>query len=60
MRNRLKSFAASAVLGIAALFALHFLAPLTGVAMQVAPLSLAVSGLLGLPGVTLLVLFQML
>ncbi len=56
----MKSFAASAVLGIAALFALHFLAPLTGVAMQVAPLSLAVSGLLGLPGVTLLVLFQML
>ncbi len=58
--RKTKAFVLSAVLGIAALFALSGLAPLTGVAVGVTPLSLAVSGLLGLPGVSLLVLVGML
>ena len=55
----LKSFLGSACLGIAALTALHFLVPYTGVEIPICRLSLAVSSLLGIPGVTLMVLLQL-
>ena len=48
------------MLGVAALFALHALAPFTGVDPGVSPLSLGASAALGVPGVTLVVLFELL
>lgn len=55
----IKSFLGSAVLGILALTVLHFLVPYTGVEIPICRLSLTVSSLLGIPGVTLMVLLQL-
>lgn len=54
----MKSFLLSAVLGFAALALVNLCAPYTGVAVPVSRLSVAASGLLGVPGVTLLVLLN--
>lgn len=56
----MKKVLGSAILGVAALTALHLLAPYTGVEMPVCRLSLAVSAVLGVPGVTLILLLEML
>jgi len=56
----MKKVLGSAILGVAALTVLHLLAPYTGVEMPVCRLSLAVSAVLGVPGVTLLLLLEML
>lgn len=55
-----KGFLGSGVLGILALCALIFTAPYTGVTLPVCRLSLAAAGLLGVPGVTLIILLQIL
>lgn len=55
----IKSFLGSAFLGVAALTLLHILVPYTGVDIPICRLSLAVSSLLGVPGVTLMVLLQL-
>lgn len=56
----IKGFLGSGVLGILALCVLIFTAPYTGVMLPVCRLSVAAAGLLGVPGVTLLVLLQIL
>ena len=56
----LKGFLGSGILGISVLCVLIFTAPYTGVTLPVCRLSVAAAGLLGIPGVTLLVLLQML
>ena len=50
----------SAMLGVLALAVLYFTAPYTGVYIPVSRLSVAVSAVLGVPGVTLLVLLSLL
>lgn len=52
----MKKFLLSAVLGFLALAAVNLCAGYTDVSIPVSRLSIAVSGLLGVPGVTLLVL----
>ncbi len=52
----MKSFLVSAALGLAALALVNLCGPYTGVFLQVNRLSLLGAGLLGIPGVTLLVL----
>ncbi len=54
----MKKLFVSAVLGIIALALVNFTAPYTGVAVPVTRLSVAVSGVLGIPGVTLLVILN--
>ncbi len=54
----MKGFLISALLGFLALAAVNLCAPYTGVAVPVSRLSVAASGLLGVPGVTLLVLLN--
>ena len=54
----MKSFIFSGVLGFAALAAVNLTAQYTGVALAVPRLSVAVSGLLGVPGVTLMVILN--
>ncbi|ARE60600.1 pro-sigmaK processing inhibitor BofA family protein [Acutalibacter muris] len=54
----MKSFIFSGVLGFAALAAVNLTAQYTGVALAVTRLSVAVSGLLGVPGVTLMVILN--
>lgn len=54
----MKSFFLSAALGLCALLLLNLCAPYTGVALPVNRLSLCASALLGIPGVTLLVVVQ--
>ena len=56
----MKSILYSALLGLGALIALHLLTPITGIEMGVTRLSIGVSAVLGVPGVTLLVLVGML
>ncbi len=56
----MKQFLISAVLGFLALGLVNFTAQWTGVALAVNRLSIAASGLLGIPGVTLLVLLNLL
>ena len=55
----IKSFLGSAILGVGALWVLRLLVPYTGVAVSVCRLSLAIAALLGVPGVTLMVLLQL-
>ena len=55
----MKSFLTSAALGLLALAAVNLTAPYTGVAIAVNRLSLAASGVLGVPGVTLMVILNM-
>lgn len=50
-----KSFFLSALLGALALALVNLTAPYTGVALPVTRLSLSAAGLLGVPGVALLV-----
>lgn len=54
----MKSFLISAVLGFLAMTLLNLTAPYTGIALPVSRLSVAASGLLGIPGVTLMVLLN--
>ncbi len=54
----MKNFLISAVLGFAALALLNLSSPYTGVALPVSRLSIAASGLLGIPGVTLMVILN--
>ena len=56
----IKTLLGSALLGVGALAALYLLAPNTGIAVPVSRLSVLVSAALGVPGVTLLVLLDML
>lgn len=55
----IKSFLGSAILGVLALAALHLLRGYTGVSVPVCRLSLATAAMLGVPGVTAMVLFQL-
>ena len=52
----MKKFLVSAILGFLALAILNLCAPYTGVGITVSRLSIAVTGLLGIPGVTLMVI----
>lgn len=54
----MKKFLISAILGFAALALLNLSSPYTGVALPVSRLSIAASGLLGIPGVTLMVILN--
>lgn len=54
----MKNFLISAVLGFVALALVNLCSPYTGVALPVSRLSVAASGLLGIPGVTLMVLLN--
>lgn len=54
----MKSFIYSGLLGFLALSAVNLTAQFTGVSLAVSRLSVAVSGLLGVPGVTLLVILD--
>ncbi len=54
----MKNFLTSALLGFLALAAVNLCAAYTGVALPVNRLSVAVSGLLGIPGVTLMVILN--
>ena len=56
----IKTLLGSALLGVGALAALYLHAPYTGIAVPVSRLSVLVSAALGVPGVTLLVLLDML
>ncbi len=56
----LKTLLGSALLGVGALAALYALAPYTGIPISVSRLSLLTAAALGVPGVTLLVLLDML
>ena len=56
----IKTLLGSALLGVGALAALYLLAPYTGIAVPVSRLRVLVSAALGVPGVTLLVLLDML
>ncbi len=52
----MKGFLLSAALGLAALALVNFCGPYTGVSVTLSPLALGAAGLLGIPGVILLVL----
>lgn len=54
----MKNFLISALLGFLALALLNLCAPYTGVVLPVSRLSIAASGLLGIPGVILMVLLN--
>lgn len=54
----MKSFLFSGALGLLALAAVNLTAQYTGVALAATRLSVAVSGLLGVPGVTLMVILN--
>ena len=54
----MKHFLISAFLGFAAMALLNLTAPYTGIALPISRLSVAASGLLGIPGVTLMVLLN--
>ncbi|WP_322175052.1 pro-sigmaK processing inhibitor BofA family protein [Acutalibacter caecimuris] len=54
----MKSFLFSACLGLTALALVNYTGTYTGVSIAVNRLSLAASGVLGVPGVTLLVLLN--
>ena len=54
----MKNFLISAFLGFGAMALLNLTAQYTGIALPVSRLSVAVSGLLGIPGVTLMVLLN--
>lgn len=56
----LKTLLGSALLGVGALVALYVLTPYTGISVSVSRLSLLTAAALGVPGVTLLVLLDML
>ena len=57
--EKLKQFLGSAVLGVAALAVLHLIVPFTGVEVPVCRLSLAAAALLGIPGVSLMVILTL-
>lgn len=54
----MKNFLISALLGFIALALVNLCSLYTGVALPVSRLSIAVSGLLGIPGVTLMVILN--
>ena len=56
----IKRLIGSAMLGVLALTVLYFAAPYTGVYLPVSRLSVVISAVLGVPGVTLLVLLSLL
>ncbi|MGN0479687.1 MAG: pro-sigmaK processing inhibitor BofA family protein [Hominenteromicrobium sp.] len=56
----IKRLLGSALLGVGALAALYALTPFTGIAVTVSRLSVLIAAVLGVPGVTLMVLLQLL
>lgn len=54
----MKGFILSAILGFAALALVNLCGPYTGVFVPVSRLSVAATGVLGIPGVTLLILLN--
>lgn len=54
----MKGFFISAALGFVSLAVVNLCAPYTGVALPISRLSIAASGLLGIPGVTLMVILN--
>lgn len=56
----IKGFLGSAVLGLVSLAVLYALMPYTGVEVSICRLSLMSAALLGVPGVTVLILLQLL
>lgn len=56
----LKDLLGSALLGVGSLAALYALMPITGVAVAVSRLSVLIAAVLGVPGVTLMVILEML
>lgn len=54
----MKGFLVSAVLGFIALALVNLCGPYTGVFLPVSRLSIAASGLLGIPGVTLMIILN--
>ena len=56
----IKRLFGSALLGVGALAALYALMPFTGIAVTISRLSLLIAAVLGVPGVTRMVLLQML
>ena len=54
----MKNFLISAFLGFIAIALLNLTAPYTGIGLPVNRLSVAASGLLGIPGVTLMLLLN--
>lgn len=58
--REIKRLIGSAMLGVLALAVLYFAAPYTGVYIPVSRLSVVISAVLGVPGVTLLVLLSLL
>lgn len=55
----IKKLIGSVLLGVGALAVLYLLAPYTGVELGISRLSLSIAAVLGVPGVTLMVLLQM-
>lgn len=60
MRKHISAWIASGVAALSALGALRLLSPWLGFALQINTVTLAVAGLLGLPGVILLLLLRLL
>ena len=56
----IKRLFGSALLGVGTLAALYALMPFTGIAVTISRLSVLIAAVLGVPGVTLMVLLQML
>lgn len=56
----IKRLFGSALLCVGALAALYALMPFTGIAVTISRLSVLIAAVLGVPGVTLMVLLQML
>lgn len=56
----IKNLLGSALLGVGSLAALYLLIPVTGVAVMISRLSVLIAAVLGVPGVTMMVLFEML
>lgn len=59
-RKLMKNFAMSALFGISALLLINLTGVFTGITIAVGRLSLCVSGILGIPGVILMVIFDQL
>lgn len=55
----LKKFLMSALFGLTALLLIHVTASYTGIYLPLSKLSLAVSGVLGIPGVILMLLLKL-
>ena len=54
----MKNFVLSAIFGLAALSLLNYTSAYTGIMLPVSILSIGISGVLGIPGVVLMLLLQ--